>query len=201
MTTLRKALAATAILTSALLAGTTGFAAAAESQEITNLTHFHLIDFIGWNNNNMDVMRAYHGAEVAVDMAGFHTDGLDAHIAALEGMQNAGTAKIVQHSPNVAQGEWTAVVGFSASSLATIGKWKDGVLTEEHLFLRPLSAEETKSVDMSNPIIVITTPDDAELRAATGAEAGWSATMVDGYAVFTQTLDGKVTQQLGFASK
>ena len=54
---------------------------------------------------------------------------------------------------------------------------------------------------MSKPIVTVTTPDDAGLRAATGAEPGWSAVMVNGYAVFTETVDGKVKQQIGFASK
>lgn len=172
------------------------------AQETTNLINFHLVDFIGWNNANMDVMRKYHGADVAVDMAGMHTDGIDPHVEALTGMLSQGAGKITQHSPSLAEGEWTAVVGVTANgNMATIGKWKDGALTAEHLFVRPLSADEVKAVDVSEPIITVTTSDDQALRAATGAEPGWSAVMVEGFAVFTQTVDGKVAQQLGFASK
>ncbi len=192
--------------TAALLLAASTFATTARAQdhaqETTNLINFHLIDFIGWNNANMDVMRKYHGAEVAVDMAGTHTDGINPHVDALTYMLKQGAGKITQHSPSLAEGEWTAVVGVTpAGNMATIGKWKDGALSAEYLFIRPLSADEVKAVDVSRPVITVTTPDDAALRAATGAEPGWSAAMVDGYAIFTQTVDGKVTQTLGFASK
>ena len=94
------------------------------------------------------------------------------------------------------------MVGVTANGkMATIGKWKGGVLTEEHLFVRPLTTDQINAVDVSKPIVKVTTPNDAKLRAATGAEPGWSAAMVDGFAVFTQTTDSKVVRQLGFASK
>jgi hypothetical protein len=191
------------ILAGSLFGSNAMTASAADyAEETTNLIHFHLIDFIGWNNADMDVMRTYHRPEVAVDMAGMHTDGIDPHVEALTGMLSSGAAKITQHSPSLAQGEWTAVVGVTANgNMSTIGKWKDGALTAEYLFIRPLKAEEIKAVDVSKPIVTVTTPDDAALRAATGAEIGWSAVMVDGYSIFTQTVDGKVAQQLGFASK
>jgi len=184
-----------------ILLATPGFAQD-HGQETTNLINFHLVDFIGWNNADMDLMRKYHAAEVSVDMAGMHTDGIDPHVEALTGMLSQGAGKIAQHSPSLAQGEWTAVVGVSAAgSMATIATWKDGAMTAEHLFIRPLSADEIAKVDVSAPIVTVTTPDDAALRAATGAEPGWSAVMVEGFAVFTRTVDGKVTQTLGFASK
>jgi len=190
-----------AFLLSASLLGTMA-SAQDHAQETTNLINFHLVDFIGWNNANMDVMRKYHGADVAVDMAGMHTDGIDPHVEALTGMLKQGAGKIALHSPSLAEGEWTAVVGVTAmGNMATIGKWQDGALSAEYLFIRPLSADEIKAVDISKPIVTVTTPDDAALRAATGAEPGWSAVMVDGHAIFTQTVDGKVTQTLGFASK
>jgi hypothetical protein len=189
--------------TALILLGTATLAQAQDhTQETTNLINFHLVDFIGWNNANMDLMRKYHASEVSVDMAGMHTDGIDPHVEALTGMLSQGAGKIVQHSPSLAQGEWTAVVGISAAgTMATIATWKDGAMTAEHLFIRPLSADEIAKVDVSAPIVTVITPDDAVLRAATGAEPGWSAVMVDGYAIFTQTVDGQVTQTLGFASK
>lgn len=176
--------------------------AADYSQEITNLIHFDLIDFVGWNNNDMDVMRTYHGDGVAVDMMGVHTDGIDPHVDALVQMLSGAFDKIVQHSPKLAQGDWTAVVGVTANgSMATVGQWKDGVLSAEYLFLRQLSAQEIAATDVSNAVATITTPDDKKLRAATGAEAGWSAVMGADYAIFTRTVDGSVAQQLGYASK
>ena len=121
-------------LFAATLFGTAVATASAEdfAQETTNLINFHLVDFIGWNNANMDVMRKYHGVDVAVDMAGMHTDGIDPHVQALTGMLSSGAVKITQHSPSLAQGEWTAVVGITANgNMATVGKWKDGALTAE----------------------------------------------------------------------
>ncbi len=194
---------ATALALTATLLGRTDPAQAQDhAQETTNLINFHLVDFIGWNNGDMDLMRRYHAAEVAVDMAGTHTDGIDPHVEVLTGMLAQGAGKIVQHSPSLAEGEWTAVVGVTAAgNMATIARWKDGAMTTEHLFIRPLTADEIAAVDVSAPIVTVTTPDDAALRAATGAEPGWGAVMVDGFAIFTQTVDGKVTQTLGFASK
>ena len=202
MTYVRKLLSA-AVLTATIVAGTATMSFAANySKEITNLIHFHLIDFVGWNNNDMDVMRKYHGPEVAVDMVGVHTDGIDPHVAMIGKMLSSGAAKVTQHSPSLAQGDWTAVVGITAGgNMATIGKWKNGALSDEYLFVRPLIANQIKAVDVSKPIVTVTTPDDQALRSATGAEKGWSAVMADGYAIFTQTVDGKVAQQLGFASK
>jgi hypothetical protein len=190
-------------LAATLLTGTTMRSSAADrSQEINNLIYFHLIDFVGWNNNNMDVMRKYHSPQVVVDMVGVHTDGIDAHVGMITQTLSSGAAKILQHSPILAQGEWTAVVGMTGGgNMATIGKWKDGALSEEYIFVRPLTSDEAKAVDVSKPIVTITTPDDQELRAATGAEPGWSAAMVDGYAIFTQTVGGEAVQTLGFASK
>jgi hypothetical protein len=171
-------------LAATLLTGTTMRSSAADrSQEINNLIYFHLIDFVGWNNNNMDVMRKYHSPQVVVDMVGVHTDGIDAHVGMITQTLSSGAAKILQHSPILAQGEWTAVVGMTGGgNMATIGKWKDGALSEEYIFVRPLTSDEAKAVDVSQPIVTITTPDDQELRAANGAEpAGallWSMAML-----------------------
>jgi hypothetical protein len=70
--------------TALILLGTATLAQAQDhTQETANLINFHLVDFIGWNNANMDLMRKYHASEVSVDMAGMHTDGIDPHVEAL----------------------------------------------------------------------------------------------------------------------
>jgi hypothetical protein len=62
-----------------------------------------------------------------------------------------------------------------------------------------MTSDEIAGVDKSGPSHVITTPDDARLRALTGAELGWSAMTVSDVVIFTQTVDGKVQQTIGFA--
>ncbi len=169
--------------------------------EITNLIAFDIVDFVGWNNADMDVMRRYHAASVAVDMAGTHTDGIDAHVDMLQQILATGIApKIVQHDPQVAEGAWTAVVGvMTEGSMATVAKWRDGAMTEEYLFLRPMTPDELTATDTANPVLSLTTPDDAALRVATGAAAGWSAQMGTDHAVFTLRVAGAVVERLGFA--
>lgn len=192
-----------ATTTAALLIA--GFASAASAadhkKEITNLIAFDLVDFVGWNNPDMEVLRKYHTDDVAVDMLTTHSDGMDAHAKILQQIQDSGQAnKIIQHLPKVAEGDWTAVGGITAKgSMATIAKWRDGKIAEEYLFLRPLSDSEVAAIDVSKPTVTITTPNDPELRTATGAEAGWNAVMSTKYAIFTHSVDGAVVKRLGFA--
>ncbi|MFI1709695.1 hypothetical protein [Streptomyces griseoruber] len=59
-------------------------------------------------------MQAYHHApDVHVEMGGVATaDDDDEHIGAMKGiLVDNPEARILQHYPQVAQGEWTAVVG------------------------------------------------------------------------------------------
>src|SRR5881227_1428740 len=79
--------------------------------EVVNGTNFHLLDFVAWNNRDMDMFRRLHTADVKVDMMGV-TEGIDAHVAAVQPMLSGPSAgRIVQHWPIVAQGEWTCMVG------------------------------------------------------------------------------------------
>lgn len=182
-----------------------GFASAASAadyqKEITNLIAFDIVDFVGWNNPDMEVLRKYHTDDVAVDMLATHSDGMDAHAKILQQIHDSGQAnKIIQHLPKVAEGDWTAVGGITAKgSMATVVKWRDGKIAEEFLFLRPLSDSEVAAIDVSKPTVTITTPNDTELRTATGAEAGWSAVMGTDYVIFTHSVDGAVEKRIGFA--
>ena len=187
-----------------LIAGFASAASAADvKKEITNLIAFDMVDFVGWNNADMKLLRNYHTDDVAVDMFATHTDGMDAHAAMLQQIHDSGQAeKIIQHLPKVAEGDWTAVGGITAKgSMATIAKWRDGKIAEEFLFLRPMSEAEVAAVDVSKSVVTITTPSDPEIRTATGAEAGWKAVMGADYVLFTQTVDGVAAKRLGFAVK
>jgi hypothetical protein len=68
------------------LAATLGYALPAKAdgedlnKSVRNAIAFDLVDFIGWNNRNWDVMRHTHTPDVHVEFAGQHTDGIDAHI-------------------------------------------------------------------------------------------------------------------------
>jgi hypothetical protein len=189
------------LLTSAIL----GAQAPDHSKETRNLINFDLVDFVGWNNNDMDVMRTYHGALVKVNMAGYPSEGIDAHIQAIQQSLRSNAPKIVQHWPQVAEGDWTCVVGVSAQpgfSMATLARWPadGGGMTEERVYVRQLSADETRAVDISRPELSVVTPDDAALRAATGAGSGWRCVVATNTVIFTHTVNGRVEQQLGFAS-
>ena len=195
-----KALATAAILS--LVTASGSLAASEDIQKtISNLIAFDMVDFVGWNNHDMTVLRHYHGGEVAVDMAGIHTDGLDPHLDFLKQIIDAGQANtILQHLPKVGEGDWTAVGGVTAKGhMATVAKWSEGGIVEEHLFLRKMTDDETAAIDLTTATVTITTPDDAELQAATGAAAGWSAAMGKDYVVFTRMENGSVAEKLGFA--
>ena len=68
--TSRKTSAAALLATMLLGVTATSVSAKDYAQETTNLINFHLIDFIGWSNGNMDVMRKYHGSKVLVNIIG-----------------------------------------------------------------------------------------------------------------------------------
>lgn len=171
--------------------------------EIANLIAFDMVDFVAWNNRDMTVLRHYHADSVKVDITGVHTEGIQEHVDMLQGIIDSGSAStIIQHLPKVAEGDWTAVGGVTPKSrMATVAKWENGRIAEEYLFLRPLDDKEIAAIDVATAIVTINTPDDAELRSATGAVAGWSAAMGKDFVVFTHTEKGAVVERLGFATK
>ena len=59
---------------------------AAVPVEVTNATNFHVLDFVAWNNHDVDVFRRLHTADVKVNFGGNQTEGIDAHVQALEPM-------------------------------------------------------------------------------------------------------------------
>src|SRR5206468_5547136 len=47
---------------------------------VTNATNFHLLDFVAWNNRDMDVFRRLHTADVKVELGDTKTEGIEAHV-------------------------------------------------------------------------------------------------------------------------
>ena len=173
---------------------------------VTNAVGFHVLDFVAWNNRDMDVFRRYHTADVKVDMAGQHTEGIDAHVNAIEGtLKSMPDARIAQHSPIVAEGEWTCMVGVIVPmnlKMVTVAKWRDGAIAEEYIFMNLVKQGAAPPTLSGVPIVNISNR-RPELRREIGAEPGWSCvfgTGVDGKraVVLTKSKDGATAEDLVF---
>ncbi|WP_345989990.1 hypothetical protein AAEU33_20365 [Chryseobacterium sp. Chry.R1] len=174
--------------------------------EELNIKNFHLVDFIGWNNN-MKVLAYYHSKDVKVFGDGWSTIGMEQHRESLAPMlEQYKDYKIGQHSPNVARGVWTGVVGVNypdRNKMATIAKWKDGLITEEYLFLVQLTNDKALKINPSeNAIINFSNPKDEILANTLDIQPGWSCIMeiVDGKrtAIFIRNENGSETERLVF---
>jgi hypothetical protein len=172
---------------------------------VRNAVNFHLLDFVGWNNRDWTVFRHLHTADVKVEMGDMKTQGLDQHVAAMEGMlKQMPESRVVQHTPTVAQGEWTCVVGKGPGiTMATVAKWRDGAISEEYLFMREVPAGKPAPKLKGAPLVKISNQGDT--RALTGAEPGWSCVYGRGedgkaFVTFTRTEKGKETQRMVFAN-
>ena len=166
-------------------------ATAATDQAVTNATNFHMLDFVAWNNRDMDMFRRLHTADVKVDFAGNVTHGIDAHVEALQGMwQSPGS--LTNHAPIVAEGEWTCMVGISAPpanmKMVTVAKWRDGAISEEYLLANMLPPGTPKPA-VSGPPMVSISNRNAAMKALVGAEPGWDCRL-------ERTLDGKMVISL-----
>lgn len=147
----------------------------------TNAIHFHLVDFLGWNNKDWDLMREYHTSDVKVVMGSTKTDGIDAHIQGLETMiAKMPTAFITNHRPVVVDGDWNCTVGVVTSmnfSMATVAKFRDGKISEEYLFMKQLKPNDVPA-GSGSPVVDIATRE--EVRRTAGVEAGWRCVMDKG---------------------
>ena len=180
--------AATAIVLAAACGGSgtpTEPQSGAASVEVTNATNFHLLDFVGWNNHDLDVFRRLHTADVKVNFGGNQTAGIDAHVQALEPAWQPG-ALITQHSTVIAEGEWTCMVGTIGPSakMVTVAKWRDGAISEEYILTNLLATGTAKPAVSGAPVASISNR-NAELKRQVGAEPGWSC-------VFERTADAKM---------
>jgi len=146
---------------------------------VTNAINFHMLDFVAWNNHDVDMFRRLHTADVKVEFGGTTTNGIDAHVQALEPMWQPNSA-ITHHMPVVAEGEWTCVVGASGPPnnmrMVTVARWRDGAISEEYLFSNLLERGSAKPTTAGEPMVSIANQ-RPELKALTGAEVGWSCRM------------------------
>lgn len=173
---------------------------------VRNSLAFHLVDFVGWNSRNWDVMRHLHTADVKVDIAGQHTEGIDTHIAVMvQLVANAPDERLLEHTSIVAAGDWTCMVGVSTggTKLATVAKWRDGAIAEEYLFFGAQPTGTPRPVLSGRPLVHITNPPGASaLYDVIGAEPNWSCLVDRGpdgrrVAIFTKRQAGAiVTEQI-----
>ncbi|MBW7956964.1 MAG: ester cyclase [Deltaproteobacteria bacterium] len=130
-----------------------------EDIEEENLSKFDDLDYNVFSGQKWDQFRRSHHKDIVVHWPdGRETRGLDVHIKDLKEMfVYAPDTHIKEHPIRIAQGELTAVMGIMEGtfskpmpvgngqtiqptgksfrlSMATIGRWKDGVMVEEWLF-------------------------------------------------------------------
>ena len=78
------------------------------------------------------MFRRLHTADVKVEFGGAKTEGIDAHVQALQPMWQPGS-QLTNHAPIIAEGEWTCVVGTSGppanTKMVTVAKWRDGAIS------------------------------------------------------------------------
>ena len=174
-------------------AGTTPQSTAASVPvEVTNATNFHVLDFVAWNNHDVDVFRRLHTADVKVNFGGNQTEGIDAHVQALEPMWQPGGV-ITNHTPIVAEGEWTCMVGVLGPNIkmVTVAKWRDGAISEEYILSNMLKPGAAKPAVSGSPVASISNQ-NAELKRLVGAEPGWSCSL-------ERTAEGKMVIAVGKA--
>lgn len=127
--------------------------------EQANLANFDDLDFNVFSGQKWDSLGRSHAADIKVHWPdGRVTDGLETHVEDLKSMfVFAPDTRIQEHPIRIASGEWTAVTGIMEGTftqpmpgpngttiaptgksfrlpMATIGRWRDGVMVEEHLF-------------------------------------------------------------------
>ena len=165
---------------------------AAGPVEVTNATNFHVLDFVAWNNHDVDVFRRLHTADVKVNFGGNQTEGIDAHVQALEPMWQPGGV-ITNHNPIIAEGEWTCMVGVLGPNMrmVTVAKWRDGAISEEYILSNMLKPGTAKPAVSGAPVASISNQ-NAELKRMVGAEPGWSCRL-------ERTADAKLVISLGKA--
>ncbi|WP_181802983.1 hypothetical protein [Streptomyces shenzhenensis] len=174
-----------------------------------NCIHFHMVDFVAWNNRKFDMQAYYHAPAVYVEMGGVATADVDEHIDAMKDiLVDNPEARILQHYPQVAQGEWTAVVGHYVPGdfrLCTFARHHEGQIVEEYLFMRELAKEEPDPYEDEKPFVTITSPDSELLQVAADVRPGWSAVIRGDElgkrsATFTRREVGEVVEELRFAA-
>jgi len=134
-------------------------AAKALAAETANLENFDDLDFNVFSGQKWDELAKSHGKDIVVHWPDGHsTTGIDVHIEDLKAMfVYAPDTRIKEHPIKIASGQWTAVTGVMEGTftqpmpvgdgktippngkafkltMATIGRWENGVMAEEWLF-------------------------------------------------------------------
>ena len=133
---------------------------AEQDVEAVNLANFDDLDFRVFTNQDWPGFHKSHAEDIKVHWPdGRTTEGLETHIEDLKAMfVYAPDTRIHEHPVRIAQGEWTAVIGYMEGTfsqpmpigdgktipptgksfrirMATIGHWtEEGVMDEEYLF-------------------------------------------------------------------
>ncbi|GGN00641.1 hypothetical protein GCM10011578_022350 [Streptomyces fuscichromogenes] len=179
-------------------------------RERDNCIQFFLVDFLGWNNRKWDMHEHYHASDVYVEMMGVATTGVEKHIADMQNViEEYPDMLIRQHTPPVAEGEWTASVvhqvgfGPDATSTAAVHRHRGGKMVEEYWFGRALTEGEPDRYAGEEPFLTITSPDSHLLQVSVDVRPGWSVVVRGSEvgrrsATFTRREDGEVVEQLRF---
>ena len=133
---------------------------AEQEVEAANLANFDDLDFRVFTGQVWADFHKSHAEDIKVHWPDGHTtEGLERHIEDLKAMfVYAPDTRILEHPVKIAQGEWTAVIGYMEGTfsepmpigdgktipptgksfrirMATIGHWtEEGVMDEEYLF-------------------------------------------------------------------
>jgi len=159
-TTTILALAATAWLAAVSSAAFAAGTMSEKERVQANLKRFDRLDFDAYSQRkNMKLFRDIHCADVKVVFPdGRTTHGIDQHVKDIDGLFN-GTpdSRITAHPIAFGSGDWTATTGVLEATfsepmkladgsaiaptgkkvkipMATLAKWKNGCIAEEHLF-------------------------------------------------------------------
>jgi len=115
------------------------------------------------------------------------------------------TARIIQHYPNVVQGDWTATVGHYVGdfNICTVARHYKGQMIEEYLFTRQLADDEPDPYANEKPYVTITSPDSRLLQVSADVRPGWTCVIRGNEvgkrsATFTRAEGGKVVERLRF---
>lgn len=125
----------------------------------SNLEKFDTLDFVVFSNRDWKRLHESHAKDIKVHFPDGHTEvGLDQHIKTLDAMfVYAPDTRIEEHPIKIGDVNITAVMGYMLGTftepmpigdgkfiqptgkkfklpMATIGIWKNGVMTEEYLF-------------------------------------------------------------------
>lgn len=131
----------------------------AEQLASQHLQTFDELDFNVFTNQKWERLYESHSQDIVVHWPdGRTTNGIEPHIADLKAMfVYAPDTRIEQHPVKIASGQWTSVIGIIEGTfsepmplpdgstipptgkpfkltMATVGYWEDGVMTEEYLF-------------------------------------------------------------------